>query len=346
MTGPEQGVCDGRHTAVRPVRRRDVLAIGAAAMAAPSLAWAQPRASRLVAAMIGAPNPLDETGVAWSEAIRAGLRGQGWNDGDNVQLEVRPTAGARVLTERYAAELLALRPDIFITGTTENAVAIHQLTQSVPLVFVAVPDPIAAGLIDTYPRPGGNATGVTHLEPSIAGKMVDMLVAIAPSISRVVFFTNPASSQAPAMWRPFAIEAAGVHGLSFEEAYVSAIGEVAPAIDAIAAVPGAGLLLPSNNWVHNNASFFIDAIDQHRLPAVYPSIRMVEAGALICIGVDIVDMFRLGGDYAGRILNGAAPRDLPVQGAPFRMAVNLRTAAAHGITIPLSVLAIADQVIE
>ena len=213
-----------------------------------------------------------------------------------------------------------------------------------PLVFVAVPDPIGAGLVETYAHPGGNATGVAHLEPSIGGRMVDLLVKVAPTITRVVSLTNPDTESGD--MRPFIVEAAGALGLGFEDADVHSVEDVAPVVDAIAAVPGAGLVLQSNNWVHNNAAYFVEAINRRQVPAIYPSIRMVDVGGLIGVGVDIVEMFRLGGSYAGRILNGALPADLPVLSAPFQLVVNLKTAAAQGIIMPVSVLAIADRFIE
>ncbi len=146
--------------------------------------------------------------------------------------------------------------------------------------------------------------------------------------------------------RPFVAEAANAYGLPFEEQFVGAIEQVAPAIDAIAASPGAGLVLPSNNWVHNNASYFVDAINFHRLPAVYPATRMVEQGGLIGLGVDTTASFYRGGVYAGHVLDGTSPGDLPVLSPRYVLIVNLRTAALLGVTIPVDILATADRVIE
>lgn len=322
------------------------MAIALAVAGAPGLALAQPSRQRLVGALIGAPNPPDQTSIAWLAAVRAGLAGTGWTEGSNVHVEARFTAGEAALTTQFSAELVAMQPDIFVTGTTENAVAIHALAPSTPLVFVAVPDPIAAGLVDNYPHPNGNATGVTHLEPSVAGKMVDLLMEVAPRTSQVIFFTNPATSQAPPLWRPFVMEAAAAHGIGFVESNVAALDEIEPAVARMAETPGSGIVLPSNNWVHNNARSFVEPINRYGIPAVYPAVRMIEEGGLIGIGVDIVEMFRFGGEYAGRILNGRRPADLPVQSAGFSTVINLRTAAAQGIVIPSRLLVAADRVIE
>lgn len=328
------------------LRRREFIALALAAAGAPATALAQVSRQRLVAALIGAPNPPDQTSMAWLAAVRAGLAGTGWAEGSNVHVEARFTAGEAALTARFSAELVAMQPDIFVTGTTENAVAISALAPDTPLVFVAVPDPIAAGLVDNYPHPNGRATGFAHLEPSVGGKMVDLLMEVAPRTSQVVFFTNPATSQAPSLWRPFVMAAAATHGIGFVESSVAALDEIEPAVARMAETPGSGIVLPANNWVHNNARSFVEPINRYRIPAVYPAVRMIEEGGLIGFGVDIVEMFRLGGEYAGRILNGLRPGDLPVQSADFGTAINLRTAAAQGIVIPSNLLVAADRIIE
>ena len=324
--------------------RREVLGLVAALAASPRITFAQGSEPLLVAAIIGAPGPDDPAAIAWTEAVRHGLQEEGWIDGENIHIEARFTAGLVELTERYVAELLAMEPDIFVTGTTRNAVAVDTATQAIPLVFVAVPDPIGNGLVDSYPRPGGHATGITHLEPSVGGKMVEMLLQIAPATTKVVLLTNPDTVSSD--MRPFIVEAADQLGVAFMDADVHVVEEVGPVVDAIAREPGVGLVLQSNNWVHNNASYFVEAINRNHIPAVYPAHRIVDAGGLIGVGVEIVEMFRFGGAYAGRILSGADPAELPVRAAPYSTVVNLRTAAEQGIEIPLSVMATAGRFIE
>lgn len=329
------------------IRRRDFFPLAMAAASAPGAVLAQSAARPLVAALIGAPNPPDATSLAWLGAVRDGLAEHGWIDGRNLVIEGRFTAGEAELRERFANELAAMEPTLFVTGTTENAIAVHGLAPETPLVFVAVPDPVEAGLVASYREPGGNATGITHLEPSVAGKMVDLLLEVAPQTSVVFFLTNPGTAASPALWLPFAREAAAIHGVGFEEAYVDSVEEVEPAVAAIAATPGAGIVVPSNNWVHNNAAAFVEPINRFRVPAIYPAHRMVDdAGGLLAIGVDTVELFRIGGDYAGRILSGTSPGALPVRTAAFSTVINLRTAAAQGIVIPQLLLFRADRLID
>jgi putative ABC transport system substrate-binding protein len=174
--------------------------------------------------------------------------------------------------------------------------------------------------------------------------MVDLLMGVAPATRRIAYLTNPDIYTTPMF--PFATEAALRHGVDVSAVDVRTLDQIAPAIAAIAGWAGAGIVMPPNNWVHNNGTFFVAPINEHRVPAIYPAHRMVEAGGLLGIGVDSVPMFRLGGDYAGRILDGADPRSTPVQSAPFSTVLNIRTANLLGITLPTSVLVAVDRVIE
>jgi putative ABC transport system substrate-binding protein len=325
------------------VDRRQMLGLAAAAALMPRAAAAQ-RSVPLVAAMIGGRPPPDPSGVDWSEAVRVGLAGQGFVDGSNVRCEFRFTAGEPSVTALYAEEVVALRPDVILTGTTENAVAVQRLTRTIPLVFVAVALPIEAGLVAGYARPGGNATGVSHLEPSVGGKLVELLMEVAPRTRNIAYLTNP--DTAPAEMLAPATAAAQSYSVTITAIDVRSTEAVAPVIAEIASWEGPGIVLPGNNWVHNNAAPFVTAINAHRIPAVYPSHRMVEAGGLLGIGVEIEEMFQIGGDYVGRILEGADPAIMPVRAAPFSTILNLRTAEQLGINVPLTVIVSASRFVE
>lgn len=326
------------------MRRRDFILAGTTAALWPTFALAQPAGQRLVAAIIGAQAPPDPSAIAWADAVRAGLAEHGWIEGQNLRFESRFTAGQMALTEAYAAEMYGLGPDVFVVGTPENAVALQALTQTIPIVFVAVSDPVAVGLVASYSRPGGNATGVTHMEPSVGGVMAELLFEIAPATRMIVYLTNPDIYTTPML--PFVEEAAAARSAGVLEVHVQSVDDVAQTIARVAEIPNVGLVLPPNNWVHNNAALFVEAINQNHIPAVYPALRMVSAGGLIGVGTETGEMFRMGGEYAGRILNGASPASLPVMAAPFSMSVNLRTAAAAGMSIPVLILATADHIIE
>lgn len=324
-------------------RRFTIGAAGSLLLAAP-FARAGGRVP-LVAAMIGAFPPPDATGIAWADAVLAGLRDQGWDhDTAAVRSEFRFTAGQVEATSQFAADLVAMAPDVFVTGTPPNSILVHALAPTIPLVFVAVPDPIGDGLVESYARPGGNATGVTALEPPMGGKMVELLMAIAPATRRIAYLTNPDSYTTPML--PFVTEAALRFGVDMSTVDVHGIDQIAPAVAAIAGWEGAGIVMPANNWVHNNSAAFVAPINEYRVPAIYPAHRMADAGGLIALGTYTTRMFRIGGDYAGRILNGAAPSSLPVQVAPFGTVLNMRTASLLGITIPVSVLVAVDRIIE
>ncbi|MGD9739298.1 MAG: ABC transporter substrate-binding protein [Bauldia sp.] len=325
------------------IDRRQFLTAATAIVVLPSVARAQ-RRMPFVAVMIGALPPPDPSGVAWADAVVEGLRGQGWRVGENVTIEFRFTAGEQSLTLRYSSELVAMEPDVFVTGTPMNALAVRALTTAIPLVFVAVGDPIGDGLVRSYPEPGGNTTGITHLENSVGGRMVDILMEIAPSTRVVGYLTNPDTSPLPML--PFVEESAAGHGVGVVVIDVRSTGEVLPALTEFARRKHPGLVLAPNNWVHNNGSAFVDAINALGIPAVYPAHRMVVAGGLIGVGTYTTELFRVGGEYAGMILNGHAPRDLPVQVAPFSVMLNLRTAAASGLAIPSTLYAIVEQFIE
>lgn len=326
------------------MRRRDFVLAGTTAALWPSFALAQPTRQRLVAAIIGAQALPDPDAIAWADAVRAGLAEFGWIEGQNLRFEPRFSAGQMELTEAYAAEMYGLGPDAFVVGTPQNALAVQTLTHTIPIVFVAVPDPVAVGLVASYARPGRNATGVTHMEPSVGGVMADLLFEIAPATRMIAYLTNPDVYTTPML--PFVEEAAAIRSAGVLEVHVHGTDEVANTVADIAQIPNVGLVLPPNNWVHNNPAFFVEPINQRRIPAVYPAHRMVRAGGLIGVGTDTAELFRIGGEYAGRILNGASPASLPVQAAPFSTMVNLKTAAATGVSIPLLILATAEHFIE
>ncbi|MCW5714327.1 MAG: ABC transporter substrate-binding protein [Bauldia sp.] len=295
--------------------------------------------------MIGAAGPNDVNGAAWFSEIGRGLAEQGWIDGGNAHVEARFTAGLVDLSERFSTELAALGPDVWVCGTPTNAKNAHELTPEVPLVFVAVPDPVGEGLIRSFNEPGGNITGVAHFEPSVGGRQMSLLLEIAPDVRTVGYIYNPESSDSWFQLLPFVNEVALAAGVDVIHLPVRTLGEVEPAIASVAALPGPGLFVPTNNWTNSNRQVFIDAVNRHRIPAMWGHTGLEQG--LISYRADTTEAFHLAGGLAGRILNGADPRDLPVLGAPrYVLTVNLSVAASLGLTVPLSILVAADLVIE
>lgn len=293
--------------------------------------------------MIGAQPLPDANAVAWLDAIHRGLAEEGWIEGANVHVEPRFTAGTPGLSLAYAAELAAMQPDVFQCGTNENALNAHNASHNTPLVFVAVSDPVGAGLVESINRPGGNVTGVTHAPDSIGGKWVSLLLEMAPLIRRIGFIHNPARPSF--RYVPSFVEASIAAGREPIEIAVSAAEEIGPAIDAFAAVPATGLIVSTNNWSSSNRATFEAAVNRNSIPTIWGLVGVEEG--LISYVVDTTDSFRLGAVYVGRILNGVLPADLPVL-SPSRhvMTVNTRVAAAQGLTVPVTILAVADRIIE
>lgn len=332
--------------AFRQVGRREMLrGIAVATLVAPEIVRAQ-AAPRLVGAMIGAASATDGNGIAWFNAVRIGLAEEGWTDGGNAHIEARYTAGLPELSLQYATELAALRPDVWVCGTPNNSLNAHRLTPDTPLVFVAVPDPIEVGLVRSFNEPGGNITGVAHFEARIGGRQMELLLEIAPHLRRVGYIYNPAvGSNSWEQLRPYALEVAEAAGVELIDLPVFSTEEVEPAVASVAALPNTGLFLPTNNWVSSNRFVFIDAVERHRLPAMWAHSN-IDVG-LISYHVDTTEAFHQAGRLAGRILGGARPADLPVLGAPrYILTVNLAAATALGLTVPQSILVVADRIIE
>lgn len=327
--------------------RRTVLSAIAGGLAAAFLPgrMALSQHPKLVCAMIGAAGPDDENGAAWFSEIGRGLAEQGWTDGGNVDVEARFTAGLLTLSEQYAAELAVLGPDVWVCGTPANALNAHALTPAVPLVFVAVPDPVGEGLIRSFNEPGGNITGVAHYEASVGGRQMSLLLEIAPSVRNVGYIYHPDSSTGWSQLRPFVSDVAVAAGVTLIDLPVRSLDDVERAIASVAALPHPGLFVPTNNWTNSNRQAFIDSVNRHRIPAMWGHTGLEQG--LISYRADTTEAFHLAGGLAGRILNGADPRNLPVLGAPrYVLTVNLSVAASLGLTVPLSILVAADRVIE
>lgn len=328
------------------MRRRDFVAAAAVLPLVATLPARAQAGSKLVAAMIGAGGPADPSGIEWLDAIRQGLAAEGWIDGGTVRIEVRFTAGRPDLSVAYAAELAALGPDAFLCGTTQNAVNAHAIAPDVPLVFVAVPDPIGAGLVQSISHPGGMVTGISHYAPEVGGKLVSLLLEMAPSLRRLGYIHNPdTGSVSSELFRPHIMAAAVLLGVDIIDTPVRGLEEVGPAIDTIAALPDAGLIVPVNNWILSNRAVFVEAVARNRLPAIW-GFGNVDGG-LISYYVDTTRAFLEGAVYVGQILRGASPANLPVRSAPrYLLTVDLGTAAALGLHVPPVIFATADRIFE
>jgi putative tryptophan/tyrosine transport system substrate-binding protein len=287
----------------------------------------------------------DPGGQAQRKALREGLAKLGWLEGRNLQIDLRLTTGDLALMRSHAAELVALAPDVMVASGGAPTRVLLEATKTIPIVFVSIGDPVAAGLVQNIARPESNATGFSNSEPSIAGKWLELLREAAPSIARVAVVSNPNLTSRPSIYLA-AIEAAArslrVQNINTP---VRNAGETTRAIDTFAAQPRGGLLiLPPSPTLR---ATIVELAARHRLPAIYPTHEDAAAGGLLAYAPDRVDEHRRAADYLDRLLRGAKVIELPVQfPTKFELVVNLKTAKAIGLAMPRAVLLRADELIE
>ena len=278
-------------------------------------------------------------------AFQQGLQKLGWTDGGNVRIDIRWAAGDVDLFRRYAAELFALAPDVILANGALALRPLQQVTRTVPIVFVNVPDPVGAGFVASLARPGGNSTGFTSFEYSLASKWLELLKEIAPRVMRAAVVRDPSN---PSGIGEFAAiqGAAASSGVELSPVDIRYAAEIERAVAALAHQSNSGLIVTTAGSAAH-FSLIIALAARHLLPAVYPFRYHVTAGGLISYGPNIVDQYRRASGYVDRILKGEKPAELPVQ-APtkYELIINLKTAKALGLEVPSTLLARADEVIE
>jgi putative ABC transport system substrate-binding protein len=329
------------------MKRRDFITlVGGAAVAWPLAARAQQpeRTRRLGILMAIAEN--DPEGQQRVAAFVQGLRELGWTEGANIHIDYR-WAGADVGRIRSAAaELIDLKPDAIVAQTALTVAPLQRMTTSIPIVFLNIVDPVNSGFVASLARPGGNITGFTPAEMSMRGKLLEVLKEVAPAVSRVGVLYNPVQAPQVGQWR--AIEAAApALGVQVSAAGAANADEITHGIEAFANESGGGMIVLANPVNDTNRGLIIALMARRLMPAIYAYPHYVREGGLVSYGVDPIDQFHQAATYVDRILKGAKPADLPVQQpTKFDLTVNLKTAKALGLTIPQSLLARADEVIE
>jgi putative ABC transport system substrate-binding protein len=270
----------------------------------------------------------------------------GWSDGRNVQIDVRWAAGDVEHFRGYAAELVALAPDVILASSSLAVAALRQATHTTPIVFVGIVDPVGAGFVDSLARPGGNATGFTLFEYGLSGKWLELVKEIAPPITRAAVLLDPASPAESGMLSAIQSVAPSV-GVELSPFGMRDAGEIERAVTAFASGPNGGLIVLGSTLANIHRELIITLAARHRLPAVYSDRLFVASGGLISYGPNRIEQFRRGATYVDRILKGEKPSDLPVQ-APTRyeLVINLKAAKALGLVMPQTLLARADEVIE
>jgi putative tryptophan/tyrosine transport system substrate-binding protein len=282
------------------------------------------------------------------DGLRDGLRSAGWVEGGNLRIEYRAAGGQIDRLPALAQELVDLKPDLIVSSAPQPSRAAKDATSTIPIVFVAVADPVRVGLVESLARPGGNVTGIAAVVPGgFIGKSLEQLKQALPKAIRIAVLLNPTSETNRTL---FPLEAPGVArqlGVEFQVLEARTAEEIEPAIDAAVKGRADALYVPGDALFHNPAQRVPELAARAKLPSIYFARELVTAGGLMSYGPDFVELFRRTAVYADKILKGAKPADLPVeQPSKFLLVINLKTAKALGITIPQSVLLRADEIIQ
>jgi putative ABC transport system substrate-binding protein len=328
-------------------RREFITAIAGSAAAWQLAAHAQQREPmRRVGVLMGFPES-DSQAQSYIAAFRDGLQKFGWTDGRNVRIDTRWPAFDAESRQRFAKELIALQPDLILSHTTPTTAALLQQTRTIPIVFATVTDPVGSGFVASLARPGGNVTGFTLVEPTMAAKWVELLKEIAPRVNRVAMLFNPATATyADYFLKPFKA-AAPSFAVAAIAAPVRDMSELESVVAAQTREPNGGLIVMPDSFTDAHRVEIISLVARYHLPAVYAYRFFTERGGLLSYGADLRDNFRRAADYVDRVLKGEKPTDLPVQApAKFELVINLKTAKELGLTISRDFLLIADEVIE
>ena len=327
-------------------RREFITGLSGAALAWPLAARAQqPHRVRRIGMLLPATAG-DTEFQAWVGALLQGLQQSNWSIGRNVRIETRWATSNAADIRKQAVELAATAPDVIVAHGAATVRPLLEATRSVPVVFVSVTDPVGAGLVESLPRPGGSATGFMNFESGFSAKFLELLKEIAPGVARVAVPRDPtqggsttALAAQQAIAPSFRVE---VNPINMRDA-----AELERAIGDFARVPNGGLVVVAGARTLLHRELIISLAGRHKLPAVYSNRSFVTAGGLASYGPDFVDQYRRAAGYVDRILKGEKPADLPVQ-APtkYELVINLKTAKTLGLTVPPSVLARTDEVIE
>ena len=319
----------------------------AAAIAWPRVARAQQAEQTRRVGVLMPFDAQDSFGREIVAALREGLNERGWAEGRNVRIDARWIGGDDERRSAHAAELVRSAPDVLFACFAGQLAALSRETRAIPIVFVGVSDPVAAGYVESFARPGGNITGFVFFEPAMVGKWLGVLKEIAPALSRVGFMVNPEVS--PHYQNYFSVFTNVAPKFKVEpiRSFANRPSEVEAQIEALARQGGGGLLVAADTFTGLNRQLIAATAARYRIPAVYVFREAVLAGGLISYGPEQLDVIRRSASYVDRILRGERPAELPIQ-APvkFELVINMKSAQALGLEVPPTLLARADEVIE
>jgi putative tryptophan/tyrosine transport system substrate-binding protein len=329
------------------MRRREFVSLICGAAAWPLTVRAQqPHRVRRIGVLMGFTAG-DAEGLYRARTIAQELQELGWRDNDSAQIDYRWPGGDTEQIQALARELVSLRPDVLIADGTASALALRQATRTIPIVFVIASDPVGLGIVQSLARPGGNATGVFSNEPSMGGKWLELLKEIVPNLRRVAVIFNPDTGPVGPSYLHSIETAATLFSVEATGIPLHETNDIERAISSVAQEPGSGLIVLPDVFTISHRKQIIALTGQHRLPTIYPTRYFATDGGLLSYGTDTGASVRRVESYVDRILKGEKPADLPVQGpTKFDLVINLKTAKALGLDVPLFLQQRADAVIE
>ena len=327
------------------MRRREFIALlPGAAVGWPIMAWAE-QAGRGYRIGILETIPASQN-TANLDALRKGLRALGYIEGQNLTIDYRSADGVAERFPELANELVRLNVDLILTRGTPAAQSAKNATATIPIVMAAIGEPLALGVVEALARPGGNATGLTSFATELAGKRVELVKEVMPNVSRIGSLQNMGNPVVPLQWEE-TLATARTLGLTAELLDVRSEQDVRPAFEAALRSGVGALLVGIDGIIQSSSQTIVDLATLHRLPAIYPSREFVAAGGLMTYGISYPDLYFRAASFVDKIFKGSKPGDLPIQ-APtkFELIINLKVAKELGLTVPLTLLARADEVIE
>ena len=326
-------------------RRRIVMALGAGALAAPLASFAQQQPAKI--ARIGFLGPTSASSVAsFVEELRAGLRDLGYAEGKNILIEFRWAEGNYARLPGLAAELVRLKVDVIVAATTPAIPAARQATTTIPIVMAVTADPVGAGFVASLSRPGGNITGLSIIAVDLSGKYLELLRVAVPKLSRVAVLANPGHPNHPDYLKNIQA-AAKTTGVKVLLVQASNQNQIEAAVDAMTREHAGALIVLADPFFRTQARRIAELAIKNRLPTMFWSLELAEAGGLMSYGQNLAENFRRAATYVDKILKGAKPGDLPVeQPTRLELVINRKTATALGLTISNELLLRADKVIE
>jgi len=330
------------------MRRRDFIKVltGAGVLWPVVVRAQQSDRVRRIGVLLGGLAPDDPNTQAQTRALTQALQQLSWIEGRNLQIDYRSGLGDTERSRKYAAELVALNPDVIVASGTVTVTPLLQITRTVPIVFLNVADPVGAGFVESLARPGGNATGFALFEYNLSAKWLELLKQIAPSVTRAAVLRDAAITAGIGQFAVIQSVAPSV-GIDVSPINVHNSDEIERAVTAFARTANGGLIVTASGSSAVHRKLIISLAARHKLPAVYYRRLYVADGGLISYGPDYVDQYRQAAGYVDRILKGEKPADMPVQTpTKYELVINLKTAQGLGLTIPPSLLARADEVIE